>query len=459
MIRASLRVYLVTNYGLKAAQAILSEISSRRSRGLSKSRKPLIAHRQRFALSIATLLFLHRYLYAFLTNLRKHLLQFDRDRVLSSPWAKHIYSTLTWRLTPALGASLSGLALGIYPSEALRSTIAIYVLVRAGELLYKRAELGGYLKRKPKWLGSWALSALAEGQLLHAFVFDPDCFPAAYGNLILDNTPEYIQKRPVGLPSTVSWPNRREIVDSLAEMARLKWPPYVSPILRPKEATTLPASINPVISPITSRAHPALQHLSCALIHPSETSCFTPFLRQILLSFSSIGRLLTLYYGCLSLLRVRSMIKAPVTFISRLVLQILRTTAHIVGAVACSWGSICFFNNFLPRSFMPKSRFFLGGVIGGSLAIIDRTPTGHGNNMYIVRNSLDSLWKVGVKHRWWQSVQGGDVLVFVGALATINMLYDEKGEVFQNDRTAMVVDVLRGDTELLGMKDKIEREF
>lgn len=153
------------------------------------------------------------------------------------------------------------------------------------------------------------------------------------------------------------------------------------------------------------------------------------------------------------------MIKSPITFTLRLIQQILRTTTHIVGAVACSWGSICFFNNYLPRSFLPKSRFFLGGVIGGSLAIVDWTPTGHANNMYIVRNSLDSLWKVGVKHRWWRSVPSGDVLVFVAALAAVNALYDTNKEVFTNDRSAMVIDVLRGDTELLGMKDKTEREF
>lgn len=458
-VRASLRLYLITNYGLKAVQGALTELTRRRSRGDIKSRKPLIAHSHRFALSLATLLFLHRYLYAFLTNLRRDLLHYDRDRILSSRWARRLYSALTWKLTPALGASLSGLALGIYPSEPLRSTVAIYVLVRAGELLFKQADHAGYLKRKPKWLGSWALSAIAQGQLLHAFVFDPECFPAAYGKLILANTPEYLQKRPITLPQTVAWPSKREIVDSLAEMARLRWPPYASPVLRPKDITTLPSTINPVITPITSRAHPALQHLSCALIHPAETSCFTPFLRQILLSFSSIGKFLTLYYGCLSLLRVKTLLKSPLAFASRLGQQILRSTTYIVGAIACAWGSICFFNNYLPRSFLPKSRFFLGGVIGGSLAIIDRSSTGHANNMYVLRTSLESLWKVGVKHRWWRSVKGGDVFVFVAALAAINMLYDAKKEVFLNDSTAKAVEVLRGDIEPLGLSDKVEREF
>ena len=93
------------------------------------------------------------------------------------------------------------------------------------------------------------------------------------------------------------------------------------------------------------------------------------------------------------------------------------------------------------------------------MAFVDSTATGHGNNMYIIRNSLDSLWKVGVKHRWWRRVPGGDVFVFVAALAAINMLYDTKKEVFLNDQSATAIDVLRGDTELLGMKDEVGRDF
>lgn len=38
-------------------------------------------------------------------------------------------------------------------------------------------ERNGRLKKRPWWFGSWMLQPFAFGQLLHAFVFDVDCFP------------------------------------------------------------------------------------------------------------------------------------------------------------------------------------------------------------------------------------------------------------------------------------------
>ncbi|KAK5314636.1 hypothetical protein LTR70_007073 [Exophiala xenobiotica] len=437
-IRAATRVYLAVNYGLKGVQALLAQLSARRSPAAAQSRKPLIASPQRFATSLALLLALHRFLYRVISGVRRTLLSENVKRIRQR-WPI-TYDLLTSKLTPAFGASLSGLALGICPRDQLRVTIVIYVLVRAGELVWKGAEAAGYLKNKPRWFGSWMLFALAQGQLMHAFVFDPDCFPQAYGDFILNHTPEYLQPRPEGLSQAVVWPAKRDVVDSLAQMARLRWPSYVSPILRPKDLTTLPASINPVINPITSRAHPAIQHLSCALLHPSETSCFTPFLRQILLSFRSIGKTMTLYYGAFSILRIRKAFKQPIGFIAGLLQQILKVTAVVVGSIAGTWGSICFFNNYLPKSFMPRSRFFLGGALGGCLSIIDRSPTGHENAM------------------WWKGVKGGDVYIFVVALAALNMLYDAQRPTFAQDRTMAAVRLLRGEIEV-SLKENTEADI
>jgi hypothetical protein len=84
-----------------------------------------------------------------------------------------------------VGASLAGFMLGVYPGDQLRITIAMYVLSRAAEVTYNLAEDEGWIWGKkgsmwerPWWWGSWLLMPLAYGQLLHAFVFDRDCFPA-----------------------------------------------------------------------------------------------------------------------------------------------------------------------------------------------------------------------------------------------------------------------------------------
>lgn len=134
------------------------------------------------ALSLSTILLFHRLLFRFFTRLRVHLLTPD-----AHPFRKRnpkTSKTLTSRYAPAVGASLAGFMLGVYPGDQLRITIAIYVLSRAAEETYNLAEEQGWIWgpkgskwEKPKWFGSWMLMPIACGQLLHAFVFDRDCFP------------------------------------------------------------------------------------------------------------------------------------------------------------------------------------------------------------------------------------------------------------------------------------------
>jgi hypothetical protein len=83
-----------------------------------------------------------------------------------------------------VGASLAGFALGIYPGDQLRITVAIYIGARALEMLYNALEGEGYMVKAPWWFGSWMLFPLAQGQLLHAFVFDRDCFPKVEPSLL-----------------------------------------------------------------------------------------------------------------------------------------------------------------------------------------------------------------------------------------------------------------------------------
>lgn len=165
-----------------------------------------------------------------------------------------------------------------------------------------------------------------------------------------------------------------------------------------------------------------------------------------------------MYYGIFSILRIRAAVKQPIAFMANLLQQILKVTAVVVGSIAGTWGSICFFNSYLPKSFMPRSRFFLGGALGGCLSVIDRSPTGHENAMYVTRMSVDSLWKVGVKHRWWKGIKGGDVYIFVVALAALNMLYDAQRPTFAQDRTMVAVKLLRGDIEI-GLRNRTEADI
>ena len=129
----------------------------------------------RLSLSLSLILLLHRILYRFFSRLRVNLLTKD-----AAPFRRRnprISKSLTSHLTPAVGASLAGLALGVYPADQLRVTVAIYFATRAAEFTYNALENNGWFRRKPFWVGSWMLMPFATGQLLHAFVFDRDCFP------------------------------------------------------------------------------------------------------------------------------------------------------------------------------------------------------------------------------------------------------------------------------------------
>jgi hypothetical protein len=121
------------------------------------------------------ILLLHRLLYRFFSRLRTNLLTKD-----AAPFRRRnprISRSLTSRFAPAIGASLGGFALGVYPADQLRITIAIYILTRAAEFTYNTLGNDGWFQNKPRWVGSWMLMPFATGQLLHAFFFDRDCFP------------------------------------------------------------------------------------------------------------------------------------------------------------------------------------------------------------------------------------------------------------------------------------------
>ncbi|KAI1618993.1 hypothetical protein EDD37DRAFT_294221 [Exophiala viscosa] len=470
--RSASRVFLLTFGSLKGIDLLLARLAQKSTSGstspsptptptspfpTSSPHRPtpapsLVQSPLKLALSLSSLLYLHTTLHRILSRLRSHLLH-EKVRSIQQRYP-NLYAALTSTLTPALGASLSGLALSIYPATQLRIAIGIYTAAHALELGWTSiAHLETIRKYKPSWLGSWVLFALSQGQLFHAFIFDRDCFPESYGKFILDYTPEYIQRPPSTLSPKLasSWPSTDNVLDALAQIARLKWPPFISPILRPNApaVAVLPEGVNPIISPITSRAHPAIQKLSCALIHPSNPSCFMAYLQQNLLVFPQLARFYAMYYGAMSVMRFKAFLNEPLKSLNGLGESVLRSTLAVSGAIGTAWASICFFQAIFPRAFLPQFRFFLGGLLGGCFQIFDRTPAGHLQTVYAARESVYSLWKVGVKHRWWKGIRGGDVALFAAALALINVVFEKgRNTAAGQDPSMMLVKVLRGEIEV-----------
>lgn len=198
--------------------------------------------------------------------------------------------------------------------------------------------------------------------------------------------------------------------------------PYVPPTLFPNQPT-LPPSLT-AVAPLTDRAHPLITSLSCATLHPSDPSCLRAYLTFWARSFPSIGRTLLLFYSVLMLPRFRALYHAPVQLVGRMLARTLRVSAFATGAISTAWASICLFQTWLPRALLlPTQRFFLGGFLAGLWAFVDRA-RGRPFFLYSARASVDSLWKVGVKRRWWKAMRGGDVWIFVVALAVTGAVYE-----------------------------------
>lgn len=189
-IRHALRVFVATGAGMKAWEAVSARFMGGNKKdqvGTTKEQKPSAL---RLSLSLSSILLLYRLLFRFLTRLRVHLL--DPSATLFRVRNPRTAATLTSPYAPAVGASLAGLALGVYPSQQLRVSVAIYTMFRALEFGWNCAEENGMVwgwekgvggrpdkkRARPAWWGSWMLQPFAFGQLLHAVVFDRDCFPA-----------------------------------------------------------------------------------------------------------------------------------------------------------------------------------------------------------------------------------------------------------------------------------------
>ncbi|CAK7224970.1 hypothetical protein SCUCBS95973_005699 [Sporothrix curviconia] len=515
-VRHALRVFIASAAGLKLYEAL-----QRKLFGKPKSKKEPL-HKSptvRLSLSLSAILLLYRLLFRFFTRLRTHLL--DPAALPFRIRNPRTAAALTSAYAPAAGASLAGLALGIAPAQ-FRMTLAVMAVCRALEFAWNAAEDAGAIwgvdmvpvsvrsavgaaagaassgvdkliagatmgangvmlvprpRARPWWWGSWMLQPIAFGQLLHAAVFDRDCFPMPYGNFIFNRTlptDTYLHAAPADIPAAIAknWPGPYEVLDAMAAMARAYWPPFSSPTLFPNKdvsqllalptvgavssssstsaaaaaaAAASSAAAIAAVTPLTSRAHPLIKSLSCATLHPDDPSCGRTFLTYWLRAFPAYARFFLVLYTALQLPRAGAVYHAPVQTIQRLIARALRSATFLTGSLSTAWASVCFFQAWLPRRVLPTQRFFLSGFVAGFWAWVERK---HGRALFLysARASLDSIWKVGVKRRWWRPAsQGADVLVFVASLLVAGAVYERQASAVREPAWRKGVSWVRGE--------------
>jgi hypothetical protein len=218
---------------------------------------------------------------------------------------------------------------------------------------------------------------------------------------------------------------------------------FVSPTLFPNKEDILPATLT-AVAPLTSGAHPLISSLSCATLHPTDPSCTRTYLTFWLRSFGPTARLFLLFYSIFFVPRLRSLYHSPVSTLHSLFSRALGMTTFLTGMTSTLWASICFFQTWFPRSFLPTQRFFLGGFLAGLWAWIERKQ-GRPIFLYSARMSVDSLWKVGVKRRWWRAMKGGDVWLFALALMITNVVYQRDAQAVREAGWRKGISWVRGE--------------
>jgi hypothetical protein len=219
---------------------------------------------------------------------------------------------------------------------------------------------------------------------------------------------------------------------------------FISPTLFPTKENVLPPTLTGV-SPLTARAHPLITSLSCATLHPSDPSCLRTYLTFWIRSFPPLTRFFLLVYSALTVLPgLKTFYHSPLSILQRVLSSALRTSTFVTGALSTAWASICFFQTYLPRHVLATQRFFLGGFFAGLWAWVERRH-GRGVFLYSARVSVDSLWKVGVKRRWWRAMGGGDVWVFVLALMVTGVVYERDARAIRESQWRRGVSWIRGE--------------
>ncbi|RPB20710.1 hypothetical protein L211DRAFT_841429 [Terfezia boudieri ATCC MYA-4762] len=469
--RAAVRAFLLTRVGLRIWGAIETFLEKRKGIVVSHPKHPRFrSPATRTALSLALLVFLHRLLSRFFTTLRSNLL-LPSARTFRK---RHPKTTrlLTSRISPALGASLAGLALAVHPEGEARNWIAVWVVCKALEYAFNLAEGRQLWGERPWWLGSWLLFPLSQAQIFHALVFDRETLPDGPKKFFLNFSGDYISTRPETYPARLRWPSTDEVLDGVANIANLHYPKFTPPILNPS-STLLPPPLTS-LSPITSAAHPLHTRLHCALTHPSEPSCLTTYITHLLNQLPRLSRFFFVLYLIAALPKIRVLAKAPFSSMGRIIRSSVASAAFISGVVGTSWAGLCAMQRVLPGKAgagRAGARVYLAGAVGGLWAFVQafgspvppgarklttsttvieekgdgdvivttatRSPVRRGTSRaaftYTARLALVSLWKTGVKRGWWRGVKNGDVVLFVLGLAAMGAVWEAGGELGVNE--------------------------
>ena len=113
----------------------------------------------------------------------------------------------------------------------------------------------------------------------------------------------YITPRPRTLAPSQHWPDRYQIVDSLVTIADMKYPKFYSPTIY--MGATVPDSLA-MVAPLVTKAHPGISNLTCAVLHPNESSCIKVFGQYVGMQWGRVAKFIAAVYAVIGLATYRS---------------------------------------------------------------------------------------------------------------------------------------------------------
>ena len=292
----------------------------------------------------------------------------SRDRL----FARLVRTLRSGFLVPFLAAALASPVSLLLPIPSLRQQIALWVFTKGIEATYQEARKCGSrsVAWVPDWVGGAFFYAIGNGQLLTAFLFEPDAFPSSYGKVIMARSTAYIPQRPPGLPASIEWPEPREIANVIADLSertktKTPYPSFSAPLLSaltPSEhPTTTLHKLNPILD--YSPAHPAHTNMLCAVLHPKEPSCSRNFARFWIKEWVASARFVAIFAAIAQAFSWKKVMRDPETALFRYVTAIVQGATVISGSIGSAWGLTCFSQHYLPRTLLPRLRYFFIGVI------------------------------------------------------------------------------------------------
>ncbi|KAI5799741.1 hypothetical protein FPQ18DRAFT_100344 [Pyronema domesticum] len=446
-MRAGLRVFLVCQGVGNGWEFMRERMRSRKEGTRPPTLRSALWNHSNFlsSLSLSTLIVAHRLLYRFFYQLRSNLQLLEALQFRTKyPNASKLFLSPK---SPSLAASLAGFALLLHPATDRRVSIAVYALIKALEFLYNQYEDAGYFINRPWWFGSHLLFPLTSGQLFYSFIFSPPSLPSSYTSLLTSLSEDYLSPLPPSLPPSAPWPSPTTILSALPTIASLRFPPFSSPILIP--TSTLPPSLS-TISPLISPAHPSIKSLQCALLHPRDPSCLRSYISHLATSLPRIGKLIAVIYTIAWIPRYRKFLTSPGSSALKIAGSTALSSAFLTGTIGSLWGACCLLQSLLPRSAIPKGRFWLAGFLAGLWAFVDKEGN-RANFLYAARIGLLSFWKMLKREAGVKGLKNGDVILFVLALGVVDCVYDSTPEAVSGGAARRVLASLRG----RGLRDYI----